>query len=171
MRRPDISLLPEYFGKYINLLEDIDLMEAFGQSILEIDAVDIELSESIGDKVYEPGKWTIKEIIQHITDGERVMAFRAFLFARKDPRMQLEVDFDKLHTHSNGKGRTIESLLHQLKITRLSTIEMFRGFDKEALLNTGINWKYEMSVLAMGFFLIGHQTHHFNIIREKYLNL
>jgi hypothetical protein len=67
--------------------------------------------------------------------------------------------------------RMIDSLIDELKITRLSTKALFESFDDEALQNTGINWKYEISVLAMGFTIIGHHTHHLKVIEEKYYPL
>ena len=76
-----------------------------------------------------------------------------------------------LAENMNADRRTIEDLIEELKITKLSTKAVFDSFDDETLLKTGMNWKYEISVLAMGFTIIGHQTHHLKIIKQKYIPL
>jgi hypothetical protein len=81
------------------------------------------------------------------------------------------VDGDLLAAGMNADRRTIDSLVDELKVTRLSTRAMFEGFDDDTLQNTGTNWKYEVSVLAMGFTIIGRQIHHLTIIEEKYFPL
>lgn len=169
MRKSAIHPSPGYFCRYIDLVEDIDMMEALHNSLADIDTWDLQLLEQAGDTAYAPGKWTPKEILQHIIDGERIMVYRALRYARKVPGTPGSIDFELINAESRAVGRTVTSLLGELRAVRLSTIALFESFDEETLLLTGINWKYEMSVLAMGFFLAGHQQHHFDIIREKYL--
>jgi len=170
MKRADIIPMPEYFDRYINLVKDKELMQAFEESLGEIYGMIELLNEKNGGYRYADGKWTIKEIIQHITDCERIFCYRTLLFARKDKTMPAGFDQDLHVANSRANNRTVESLLKELRLLRLSTIEMFESFDDEALLSTGVNWKYEMSVLAMGFLIMGHQAHHFNIIKTRYLD-
>ena len=169
MKRSDISPMPEYFDRYIKRVEDKELEQAFNDSLNEIEELTETLNEEVGGYRYAEGKWTVKEIIQHLIDFERIFCYRTLIFARRDKSIPPGCDQDLLSDNSGANNRTLASLLKELRVVRMSTIEMFKSFDDESLLNKGINWKYEMSVLAMGFLTIGHQDHHFAIIRTKYL--
>ncbi len=84
MKRSDIKPMPEYFDKYINLVKDIPLMEALQNSLRDVKDHDINKLERIGNRTYATDKWTIKEIIQHLVDVERILCYRALLIARND---------------------------------------------------------------------------------------
>jgi len=171
MRRSEIVPEPEYYSRYIKLVEDEELMTAFDISFKQITGLDINALNEIGDKIYATGKWPVKEILQHITDWERILSYRALLIARKDTTAPAGHDQDLLAMHSCVGRRNIEAILNELKAVRFSTIQMFKSFDEETLLNRGICWQYEVSVLEMGFMIIGHQIHHLKIIKEKYFDL
>jgi hypothetical protein len=163
--------MPQYFEKYINQVDDLELLQAFDESVKQLDRLDRNLLARLGGKRYAPGKWTVKESLQHVIDWERILSFRTLLFARKEGSIPQGVDGDLLAANMKADQRTIDSLIDELRITRLSTKAQFESFDDAALQNVGINWKYEISVLAMGFTIIGHQIHHLNIIEEKYYPL
>lgn len=163
--------MPEYFGRYINQVKDVELIEAFENSLKQIDDLDIEKLNRIGNKVYAADKWTINSIIQHITDWERILSYRALVFARQAGITPQGMDEQILADNSNADSRNIAEVVEELRLARLSTKSMFESFDEEILLNKGIVWKDEMSVLAMGFNIIGHQVHHFKIIEERYFPL
>ncbi|MEK7724332.1 MAG: DinB family protein [Acidobacteriota bacterium] len=171
MKRTDIKELPEYFERYINLVDDIELSKAFDQSLKQIDDLDIEKLNRIGLKVYEAEKWTINSVIAHLTDWERILAYRALVYARKAGIIPHGMDEQILANNSNADSRKIEEILGELRIVRLSTKTLFDSFNNEILETKGAIWKYEMSVLAMGFNIIGHQVHHFGIIEERYFPL
>ena len=168
LRRSDINPMPEYFDRYINLVDDVELIEAFDRSIVEIESLDLELLRRIGDTVYAPGKWTINTVIQHITDFERVFCYRALVHARQLGMKTEGIDEDLMADNSKTLGRDQGDVLEELRLARLASRSMFKTFDDETLLTTGLMWKSELSVLAMGFNLIGHQIHHFNVLRERY---
>ncbi|CAN5865735.1 DinB family protein [soil metagenome] len=171
MNKSDINPMPPYFDRYINLVDDVALPQAFADSIQQLNTLDKSLPAKLGGIRYAPDKWTVKEIFQHIIDWERILSYRALLFARHKGAVSQDVDGDLFAAYMNAERRTIEELIEELKIVRASTIKMFESFDDRMLLNTGINWKYEMSVLATGFCLVGHQIHHLKIIEEKYFPL
>ena len=171
MKRSDIKTTPQYFEKYINQVDDLELSQAFDESVKQLDRLDRTLLARLDGKRYAPGKWTAKETLQHIIDWERILSFRTLLFARKEGSIPQGVDGDLLAANMNADRRTIDGLIDELKITRLSTKALFESFDDETLGATGINWKYEISVLAMGFTIIGHQIHHLNILEERYYPL
>ena len=163
--------MPQYFEKYINQVDDLELSRAFDDSVKQLDELDRDLMAKLDAKRYAPGKWTVKESIQHVIDWERVLSYRTLLFARQEGSTPQGVDGDLLAAHMNADRRTIDGLINELKIARLSTKAMFESFDVNTLQNTGTNWKYEISVLAMGFTIIGHQIHHLKVIEEKYYPL
>jgi len=163
--------MPQYFEKYINQVGDVELSQAFDDSVNQLDELDKKFLAKLDGKRYAPDKWTVKEIFQHVIDWERILSFRALLFARREGSIPQSVDGSLLATNMSAERRTIDSLIDELKITRLSTKAMFESFDDNTMQNTGINWKHEISVLAMGYTIIGHQVHHFKILEEKYYPL
>lgn len=163
--------MPEYFDRYINLVEDIELAEAFDKSIKQLKNLDVILLKKIGDRKSAPDKWTVKEIFQHIIDWERILSQRALLFARINGSVAPGVKENELAANTKTQRRTIEDLIEELRIARLSTKALFESFDDEMMQNTGTSYKSEMSVLAMGLTIIGHQKHHLKIIEEKYFPL
>ncbi len=168
MKKSDINPPPEYFDRYINLVADVELWQAFERSIAQLNKLDKNLLAKLDGKKYAPDKWTVKEILQHIIDFERILTYRALLFARREGSIPQGVDEKLLGANMNADRRTIDALVDELKIVRVSTKTMFDSFDDEMLQTSGTNWKYEISVLAMGFSIIGHQIHHLKTIEEKY---
>lgn len=171
MKRSDINPMPEYFGHYINLVADVELSEAFDKSLREIESFDLNLLARIGDQIYAPEKWTVKTIIQHLTDWERILAYRALFFARQAGITTESLDEQTIAENSNANERSFTEIIEELKLVRLSTKAMFGSFNEETLKLNGTIWKYEMSFLAMGFNIIGHQIHHFKMIEDKYFPL
>lgn len=171
MKRSDINPMPEHFEVYINLADDIDLKDALEKSLIRLVELNIEQMKELGARVYAPGKWTIAEIIQHITDTERVFAYRALCFARNDKTPLPGMDQDLYVSNSNSNKRNLDDLVNELKVVRQSTILLYEGFDDEMLLRKGISSGFEMTPLAFGFSIIGHEKHHLKIIEDKYLPL
>ncbi|MDQ3063809.1 MAG: DinB family protein [Acidobacteriota bacterium] len=168
MKKSEINPMPPYFDRYINLVDDVELPQAFAYSIQQLNTLDKSLLTNLGDKKYAPDKWTVKEIFQHIIDWERILSYRALLFARREGSTPQGIDENLLAAKMNAERRTIDALVEELKLVRVSTKTMFDSFDDEMMQTGGTNWKYEISVLAMGFSIIGHQIHHLKIIEEKY---
>jgi len=171
MKKSDINPMPDYFDRYINLVADVELSQAIDDSLRQLDELNGDLLVNLDGKKYAPDKWTVKEILQHIIDFERILTYRTMLFARREGSIPQGVDEAILGVNMNADKRTIDSLIDELKIVRASTKAMFVSFDEEMMQNTGVNWKYEVSVLAMGFSIIGHQIHHLTIIEDKYYPL
>lgn len=163
--------MPQYFDRFVNTVGDVELSQAFDDRIRQLDRLDKTLLTKLDGKTYAPDKWTAKGIIQHVTDFERIFAYRVLLFARREGSIPQDVDPDRLAANMNAEKRTIDALIKELKIVRASTKSMFDSFDDQMLRAVGTNWKYEISVLAMGFNIIGHPIYHLNIIEERYLPL
>ena len=169
MKKSDINPMPDYYDRYINLVADVELAQAFDDSIRQLDKLDPNLLDKISNNENAPGKWTTKEILQHVIDSERILTYRTMLFARREGSVSQSIDQDRLAANMNAEKRSIDSLIAELKAVRVSTKALFDSFDEETLLSRGTNWKYEVSVLALGFAVVGHQIHHLKIIEENYL--
>jgi hypothetical protein len=171
MKRSDIGVLPEYFDRYILLVDDVELDQAFDLSVKEIDDLDVALLERVGNRTYAPGKWTVPQTIQHLVDVERILTYRTLLIARGDLTEAASFDQDLLAAESLAIKRELSDIAQELRAVRASTRHMFHSFDTETLKRKGRNWKYEVTVLTMAYIILGHQRWHFNILREKYPGL
>lgn len=171
MKKSDINPMPQYFDRYINLVADVELSQAFADSVQQLNELDRNLLTRLEGQKYAPGKWTVKGILQHTIDFERILSYRVLLFARNEGSVPQGVDENLLAANMNAEKRLLDELIDELKRVRASTKSMFDSFDDRVLQNLGTNWKYEISVLAMGFNIIGHQIHHLKVIEEKYYPL
>lgn len=171
MKRSDIKEVPEYFEYFIKLVDDIELTDAFNKSLKQIDDLDISQLKRIGHKVYAEGKWSINKIIQHLTDWERIWCYRTLIFARNVETIPEGLEQEIMADNSNADELSIEQLISELRVVRLATKAMFDSYNRQLLETNCKFYKYEMSVLAMGFTIIGHQLHHFDIIKERYVPL
>lgn len=171
MTKSEINPIPVYFDRYINLVPEDQLSIAFKQSLTAIEHLDVGLFHNVGDKVYAPGKWTIKDILQHLIDSERVFAYRSMRFARLDTTPLPGYDENLYAKTAGASERSLESILAELEVVRTSTIFLFESFGARSLLQTGVCFEKEISVLGLGFTIIGHQIHHLNVITERYAGL
>ncbi|MBO9618809.1 MAG: DinB family protein [Niabella sp.] len=164
--------MPAYFDRYISQVpDDLDLIPAIQKSILDLYQLDKDKISALGDTVYAPGKWTIKEILLHIADTERVFLYRALRFARKDTTVLPGFDENLFAENSGANDRSLESLLEELLAVRQATLAFYKNLTNEQLLRIGNTFNTQLSVLAVGFTLVGHQIHHFKIIEERYFPL
>ena len=168
MKKSDILEMPPFFDRYIHQVEDQDLFEAFQKSQQVLDTINIGNLQVMGHKVCAPGKWTVHDILQHIIDNERIQSYRALRFARKDSTELPGYEENDFAANAMASYRNIENILDELKTLRTSTIQLFRSFSPSAMQSAGICFNTKISVLALGFMIIGHQVHHLKVIREKY---
>lgn len=171
MKKEAINPMPAYFDRYINKTDDVTVSEAIAISLQELDAIPLEQWKAIGDRVYAPGKWTIKDIIQHIIDTDRIFTYRALAFARGEKGQVLSFDEEQYAREADTTTRTLEELIAELKLVRRSFQVLFESFSPEALLRSGRGFSGEYSVLSIGFMMPGHQRWHLDVIKEKYLPL
>ncbi len=160
-----------YFEQYIKLVSKD------GKSILE----SLQSSQEVFDQVlrnvpaekhgfsYAAGKWTLKEVIQHIIDTERIFCYRALCFARNDKTVLPGYDQDVFVENDTANARDYYELLEEMAVLRKSTIQLYRSFSEEALARVGSASNSEMSVSALGYLFSGHQIHHIHIVKERYL--
>jgi hypothetical protein len=171
MTRSKLNPMPEYFDRYINQCDDVDCIEAIQISIKELENAPIDKWKSLGDKVYAPGKWTIKDILQHLIDTERIFGYRALAFARNEKKKMLSFDEDSYAKTANANARTLESLIAEQMISHQSLLHMYQSFSPEVIAKMGKRATGTYSVEAIGFILPGHQRWHFGILEDRYFPL
>lgn len=159
-----------FYGGYINQVSDeYTLIEELEISVHRLVKFVREIPMDKFDYRYAEGKWTIKDILQHLIDAERVFAYRALRFARNDKTGLPGFEEDDYVLEANANKRSIQDLLTELLIVRQSTLALFKSFNNEQLLRIGIASNNPMSVRALGFVIIGHQNHHQKVFEERYL--
>lgn len=172
MKKSSLQNMPEYFDRYINLTDDVDHTETLKVGLNELESIPLDLWRSLGDEVYAPGKWTLKDILQHCTDTERVFSYRALCFARRDNQKLNSYEEDDYARTAKASNRSWESLLDEAIIVRKSSIALFESFTDEMLQDNGIGMSgINYSVLAIAFLIPGHQRWHFKVIEERYLSM
>lgn len=171
MKKTAIKVIPEYGKMYVNYASDADLMEQLPTSGIEKFILHKDKLQALENKVYAQGKWTVKEIMEHLADAERVFQYRVLRFARQDKTPLSGFDEDLWVAVSKANNRSIEQLIDEMKIVRQSTVKLFETLSDEELLFTGTANDTPTSVLALGFMIIGHSIHHFNVIEERYFPL
>lgn len=126
------------------------------------------ISEEQSLYAYAPKKWTLKEVLVHCIDTERIMVYRALRFARNDKTELPGFEQDDYVLQSFANKRGILEILEEYKTQRKSTIQLFKSFDDEVLKNMGVANESNVSVRALGFIISGHEMHHLKICRERY---
>ena len=158
-----------YYMTYISKAGDLDLIEGLKSSFKTTVAFFNALPDDKLEYVYADKKWTVKEIIQHLIDAERVFAYRALRFARSDENSLPGYDENEYASASLANHRSIEELIEDYSSLRESTIHLFQSFSDAMLMKMGRASGGEMSVRAIGFVITGHETHHCQVIKDRYL--
>jgi uncharacterized damage-inducible protein DinB len=172
--RPDISKprkdeYAPYYETYISKVNTDDLIEALQKGENEfIQLLQAMPAEKL-DYRYAEGKWSIRELVIHLMDVERIFTYRALRFSRKDQTPLSGFDDEPYIAESNASERSLQSLITEYSALRRSTIEFFRNISSEMSLRTGIANGKEISVRALAFIIPGHELHHLGVIRERYL--
>ncbi|MEN8249568.1 MAG: DinB family protein [Bacteroidota bacterium] len=158
----------EYFAHYINLVNSVTPLQSLIETQKELLLLLENASEKQGNYRYADEKWTVKEVVAHIIDAERVFAYRAMRFARNDKTDLPGYDENTYAQYSNAKNRSLSELKVEFDILRQSSIELFRSFNDEALSRTGTANKMPIDVKSIFYLIAGHCQHHLNILRERY---
>jgi DinB family protein len=166
--RPASDEYLAYYERYIALVPDGNLVELLGAQNLET----VRLLSGVDDKrglyAYAPGKWTIKEVIGHLSDAERVFTHRALRFARGDAQPLPGFDENAYVPAGRFNQRPIADLVDEFRAVRASTVHLFRYLSEEEMARRGIANNNPISVRALGFVIAGHERHHAKLLRERY---
>jgi len=167
--RPQAGEYGSFYQRYIDLASEDDVVSALEAQGQETAALLGGLSEEQASQRYAPDKWSIKQLVGHVADGERVFAYRALAIARGETQPLPGFDQDPYVANSGADERSIADLAGELAAVRRANVMMFRAFSEEAWLRIGTASDNPISVRAIAFAILGHERHHVGILRERYL--
>jgi uncharacterized damage-inducible protein DinB len=170
MPKPIVGTYPAFAANYVNLVDADSVQEAVTKYSDELNTFFRSIPAEKVESAYAEGKWTIKELLQHVIDTERIFAYRAVCIARKDQTSFPGFDENVYAANSKANKRDWQELLQEFDFTRKSTDILMLSFDEEQLQQAGITNNSPNNVNAICFTLIGHVLHHKKIIEERYLN-
>jgi len=165
----DLDLLHPFYKRYAEHVKEVEIDEALRYSIEKMLQTVNGIPEARGNHKYQPDKWSIKELLCHVIDTERIFSYRALCFARNDKTSLPGFEENDYATVCLANEKTLESLLNDYHCVRKATISLYKSFSHNMLLEIGTASAAEMSVRAIGFVIIGHENHHCEVIKERYL--
>ena len=168
--RPHTSEYAAYYEKYISKVPDGDIVGTLERQLAETIALIRGISEERGDFRYAEGKWSIKELIGHIIDCERVFAYRALRFGRGDATPLSGFEQDDFVRGADFNKRSLSDLATEYEHVRRSTISLFGSLESDAWARRGTANDNEVSVRGLAFIVAGHERHHIEILRTRYLS-
>lgn len=170
MTRPDIESVPAYFKVYVEYVKDMDVLDALRHASKLTQQLVPYIPEDKGEHRYAEGKWTVKEVINHVMDAERVFAYRAMRFSRNDQTALSPFDENLYAPEANAHSRSVQQLAKEMKRLKDTTIDLFSSLTPEMLQREGTASGKRISVLTLGYVIAGHEIHHNKILHERYLN-
>ena len=168
MQRPASGEYKPYFDRYISLVEEDDILGLLERQIAEIHALLGSLSEEQSQYRYAEGKWSVRAVVDHLIDAERIFGYRALAVSRGDTRELPSFDENEYAAASDADRRDLPSLLDELAGARRSNLAMMRRFDDGAWSRTGTAGGGPISPRALAFIIAGHQRHHARVLQERY---
>ena len=167
--RPASTEYVPYFARYVDLVPEGDILDLLRRQVDETAALVGKLSDRDAEYRYAEGKWSIKEVIGHLADAERIFLYRALCFARGEPKELPGWDENEYVARARFGARRLADLVAELKVARAATASFFAGLDAEELLRKGTANQRGYSVRAVAYITAGHERHHCGILRERYL--
>lgn len=169
MPRPQSAEFPAYFARYISQVAADSVAEAIQRYAAELNDFYTSLPEDKADYRYAEGKWSIKELLQHVIDAERIFAYRILRISRKDKTPLASFDEDSYAQHAQANKRSFTSLKEEFVAVRKSSDLLMASLSPEQLAEQGIASNLPVTANAIGFILFGHLLHHKVILEERYL--
>ena len=169
MKRPETNEFVSYYGKYISLVEGDDVLPALTAQAADMRGVISALPEEKGTFAYAEGKWTIKELLSHLIDGERIFAYRILRISRGDKTPIEGFEQDEYIETANANARSFADLVDEFDLQRRSNLLMIKGISEEGSQRMGTASNNPVSARALAYIMAGHVAHHMNILRERYL--
>jgi uncharacterized damage-inducible protein DinB len=167
--RPKTGDYATFYEKYIVLVPEGEFLQILETQLREWQRLLGDLSEEQADFRYEPGKWSIKDMIGHVSDSERIFAYRLLRIARGDQTPLAGFEQDDYVRTANSSARKRSDLLEEFTAVRRATIALVSSMDDSAWVRRGVASQREISATAMAFVIAGHERHHRRILEERYL--
>ena len=168
-KRPQTTDYAPYFAKYVMLVPDGDFLETLEAQLGALQRVLEPLTDKQGDFRYEPDKWSIKELLGHMNDTERIFSYRLLRIARGDQTPLPGFEQDDYVKTANCSGQTLSSLLTEFISVRRAAITLVRSLDSASWLRRGTSSNAPITALALGFVIVGHVAHHLKILEQRFL--
>ena len=169
MNCPEISEYAPYFQRYITKVPQGNIIDILVQQIEDT----LQLLQSIPEEKagyrYAADKWSIKEVVGHVIDTERIFAYRLLCFSREDKTPLPSFEQDAYVEHAHFDQRTFNDLNEEFRLVRLSNIALLRSFDGKIEKRRGTASGFEFTVRAIAYIMAGHELHHRAILKERYL--
>ncbi|HVX41326.1 MAG TPA: DinB family protein [Gemmatimonadaceae bacterium] len=170
MERPAADEHAPYYERYVAKVPSGDLISLLREQVMDTTALLRGVSAERANYAYAPGKWSIKEVVGHMADTERVMAYRALRISRGDTTPLASFDENLFVANSNFASRTLDDLLEEFQVVRASTVHMARQLDERMLALRGTASANPVTVRALLYIIAGHERHHTALLRERYLS-
>ena len=170
MHRPEPGDYQTYQEAYIKTVEGNNIIKALEDQLITIPGFLKNIPAQKAKYAYAEGKWTIKEVIEHITDTERVFAYRALCIARGEAKVLPGFEQDDYVKEADSNNRELSELIDEFRKVREANLSLFKSFSEEVLNKKGSVNTYRITVNAILYIIAGHANHHVNIIKEKYLS-
>lgn len=167
--RPHADEYPSYFEGYVSLVPPGAVLDTLEHQTVDMQTLLDGVEEARADAAYAPGKWSLKEVVGHIIDTERVFAYRALCIARGETASLPGMNQDDYIRHANFNARRLADLTAEYRHVRAATLDLLRNLDEAAWLRRGVANGNETTVRAVAHIIAGHEAHHTRIIRTKYL--
>ena len=167
--KPDESEYLPYYGRYIALVSDGDVVATLEAQMRETQALLGGMPASMATYRYAPGKWSVNEMLGHVADSERIFAARALRFARADATQLPGFEQDDYVRNSSFDSYPLSDLAAELDTVRRSTIYLFRHLTEEAWQRAGVANNAKVTVRALAYIIAGHELHHRGILQSRYL--
>jgi hypothetical protein len=168
MPRPLPGDYPPFYETYISLVPETDILQVLSHSLQQIKLDLSYIGSDKSDYAYAPGKWTVKQVLQHAIDTERIFAYRALCIARGEQQSLPGFDENQYADEADVSRKHVKDLKEELLTVRLSSIQLFQGFPDPILARSGMANQKPISVLAIGYALVGHWRHHASILQTRY---
>ena len=169
MSRPQPAEYDPYYQKYVGLVPEDEIVPALDGQTDELDKLFDGVPEEKGTFAYADGKWTLKEVLSHLIDGERMFAYRVFRIARGDKTPIEGFEQDGYIENSHANRRTFSELLNEFRLLREANVLFFKNLETGDWVRTGTANNVEVSVRSLAWIMVGHIRHHTAILRERYL--
>jgi hypothetical protein len=167
--RPESTEYAAYYGRYVSLVPEGDVVATLASQLDETLAMLRSLPEERGTHRYAPDKWSVKELVGHLIDAERIFAYRALRIARNDPTPLAGFEQDGYIENAAFDACALGDLLDEFEHVRRANVLMLRTLPSEAWHRRGVASEHEVTVRALAFIMAGHELHHVRVLREKYL--
>ena len=171
MNRPEKNEYAEFYAGYVALVEDMDIIAALQNQSNDLQNLFAEISEEKGDYRYAENKWSIRELLGHIIDGERIFSYRALRISRGDETPLAGFEENFYVANSNFSNLKIADALEEFSLLRQSNVLLLKNLTDEMWSKIGTASDATISVRALAYIMVGHIRHHANILRERYLAL